>query len=306
MNSSRWNRVAAVLLTGALFATACGGDGGETTVAGPDGTTPPVDSSTPTPEPPPTPEPTPDPGEGDHEALAALDQARARWASAGITDYSYSIVEACECDEETSGPRRIVVQSGEVVATTWFGTPSSVEGFTVEQLFDQIETELYRPDTQNAVIYDPDTGYPLEASLDIVGQQVDGGRFFQMQGFIDYGDLRDGLAEARSTWAASGIDTYVLTYDQVCFCPELQVQVTVVDGEVVGTEFRSDVDFGDLPALTVDDMFAVIEDAIDTGAFAITVDYDPETGHPTGYFVDVEEMMADEEFGISDVTLDVG
>ena len=58
--------------------------------------------------------------------------------------------------------------------------------------------------------------------------------------------------------------------------------------------------------MTVDDMFDEIKRQIDTGAFSIEVDYDPETGHPTGYFFDIEEMMADEEFGISNVTIVTG
>ena len=117
---------------------------------------------------------------------------------------------------------------------------------------------------------------------------------------------RADLTDARARWAASGIDSYVVTYDQVCFCPQLEVQVTVVDGVVTDSELRSDVDFGDLPVLTVDDMFDEIARQIDAGAFSIDVDYDNETGHPTGYFFDIEEMMADEEFGITNVTVEPG
>ena len=302
MNPSPWQRIAAVLVAGGLIAAACGGDGGETTVAGPDGTTQPIE--TPTPGPTPTPTPTPEPSDNvDEVGLAELADARARWEAVGISEYAYSIVESCECDAETVGPRRVVVSEGVVTATTWFGSPSKYDGVTIEALFDQIEAGLQRGDVTNRVTYDEDTGAPIDVILDEEAVAADGGRAFNVQGFISYDALRIELDTARSTWGDSGITSYVVTYDQVCFCPQLQVEVTVVDGVVTDSEMRSDVDFGDLPVLTVDDMFDEIKRQIDTGAFSIEVDYDPETGHPTGYFFDIEEMMADEEFGISNVTI---
>lgn len=305
MNPSRWNRIAALLLAGALIAAACGGDGGETTVAGPDGTTQPIE--TPTPGPTPTPSPVREPsGNVDEAGLADLADARARWDEAGISEYSYSIVESCECDPETVGPRRVVVSDGVVTATTWFGSASKYEGVAVEVLFGQIEAGLQRGEVTNRVSYDAVTGVPIDVILDEEAVAADGGRAFNIQGFISYDALRIELDTARAAWEASGVTSYVVIYDQVCFCPQLQVQVTVVDGVVTDSEMRSDVDFGDLAVLTVDDMFDEIERQIDTGAFSIDVDYDPETGHPTGYFFDIEEMMADEEFGISNVIVDVG
>lgn len=307
MNSSRRIRIASVLLVGALAAAACGANGGETTVAGPDGTTQSIETPTPGPTPTPTPTPTPEPSQNvDEQGLADLAEARARWEAAGISEYSYSIVESCECDAETVGPRRVVVNDGVVTATTWFGSPSKYEGVTVEVLFDQIEAGLQRGEVTNRVTYDETTGAPIDVILDEEAVAADGGRAFNIQGFISYDELRADLTDARARWAASGIDSYVVTYDQVCFCPQLEVQVTVVDGVVTDSELRSDVDFGDLPVLTVDDMFDEIARQIDAGAFSIDVDYDNETGHPTGYFFDIEEMMADEEFGITNVTVEPG
>ncbi|MEM7285517.1 MAG: DUF6174 domain-containing protein [Actinomycetota bacterium] len=290
-------------IAGALLLSACGGDGGETTVAGPDGTTQPIE----TPTPGPTPTPTPPPGGNvDEQGLADLADARARWAAAGIGEYAYSIVESCECDPETVGPRRVTVSDGVVVSTTWFGSPSQYDGVAVEVLFDQIELGLQRGEVTNRVTYDDATGAPVDVLLDEEAVAADGGRAFNVQAFISYDSLRADLDAARDRWAAAGIDGYVVTYDQVCFCPQLQVEVTVVNGEVVASEVRSEVDLGDVPTLTVEAMFAEIEAQIDAGAFSVSADYDPVTGHPTGYFVDVEEMMADEEFGIAGVTVEQG
>ena len=103
--------------------------------------------------------------------------------------------------------------------------------------------------------------------------------------------------------AEAAIADYVLTYDIVCFCPQIQFEVTVAGGQVTITEVRADVDITD-DGQTVEAMFDEIERAIDEGAFNIAVTYDKVDGHPVDYFIDVEEMMADEEYGITVVSLE--
>ncbi len=83
----------------------------------------------------------------------------------------------------------------------------------------------------------------------------------------------------------------------------IQLEVNVAGGEIVSSAVRSEIDDSGIDPWTVDDLFDEIESAIDDGAFSVAAQFDAETGHPTGYFIDVEEMMADEEFGIGNVTL---
>ena len=47
--------------------------------------------------------------------------------------------------------------------------------------------------------------------------------------------------------------------------------------------------------MTVEEMFALIQNAIDEKADAITVTYDATLGYPKELWVDYSKMMADEE-----------
>ena len=49
------------------------------------------------------------------------------------------------------------------------------------------------------------------------------------------------------------------------------------------------------PALTVDQLFALIQDAIDRRAVRITIEYDASLGYPRSIAVDYDERIADEE-----------
>lgn len=50
---------------------------------------------------------------------------------------------------------------------------------------------------------------------------------------------------------------------------------------------------------TVEDMFALISDAIKNNAETITVEYDDELGYPTSVRIDQAAIMADEEISYS-------
>jgi uncharacterized protein DUF6174 len=112
-------------------------------------------------------------------------------------------------------------------------------------------------------------------------------------------DGAEGLDEARARWDATGIQDYDMTYREVCFCPETVVTVVVRDGEVTEASSESDPGMGQEPeGLTVEDLFDEVQGAIDDDAVEIRASYDTATGRPTSYWVDWDEMMADEEHGI--------
>ena len=101
-------------------------------------------------------------------------------------------------------------------------------------------------------------------------------------------------------WNASGINSYDYTYRRLCYClPEEDVVVSVVDGEVVkavyspsGTPLSGD----DLDRLlTIDDLFAVIQDSISNNVASIDVFYNANRGYPVKVYIDIDERLADEE-----------
>lgn len=112
------------------------------------------------------------------------------------------------------------------------------------------------------------------------------------------------LAAARARWADVGPTSYRLTMRELCFCPETVWTDTVVDGAVVSHEPESDDSFFDPGERTMDDLFDEVELFIVNGFATLELDFDEETGALVRYWVDVDEMMADEEHGVEVVAVE--
>lgn len=112
-------------------------------------------------------------------------------------------------------------------------------------------------------------------------------------------DGPETLDEARALWAAADLDTYSMTLTRTCFCPEDYrgpFQVTVEAGEVAEVRFQN----RDLPterAVSVDDLFDLLQTAYDEGAARVNATYHPTLGYPTSLYIDRSEQIADEEVG---------
>jgi hypothetical protein len=278
---------------------ACGG--GSTTIATGTDADPTAPPTTTTPPPTPvTPAPEPAPAGPDTDALVA---ARTLWDSAGVTEYAYTVTMVCECGDEAFGPRRVTVRDGEVVSTTYFGLPTDVTAHTADELFALIAASI-AAGAENEVSYDAATGFPTLVRLDVPGLATDGGLDLQTADFVNVGVVRAELETARAAWQSAAVASYAITYREICFCPEIVTEVEVVDGQVGDVVVTGDG--FDSPPLTVDDMFDAITNALDAGAFRVTATYNPELGYPTEFFIDVEQMMADEEFGVAVDSLVVG
>lgn len=284
------------LLTAVLLVAAACGSPGE--VAGTDGETAPTTTSAPV--------TTASPSttvETDPDEQAALDAARARWADAAPDDYRYVLRRSCECDTEWVAPHTVVVRDGEVVhqVSAHGGAPPDGAVERIADLFEHIQRAI-DAGTENHVVYDRATGAPIDVQLDLPGIAADGGVSLT----VDFDDQTDELAElaaARARWERSGIDDYRLQYQVRCFCPQAVVTVDVVDGDIDAVSVEppesAPVDDG----RTVEDLFDVVAGAYDTGAASVSVTYSQTTGHPVELFVDVSEMMADEEHGASVLSL---
>ncbi len=108
----------------------------------------------------------------------------------------------------------------------------------------------------------------------------------------------------RARWDVAALTHYYIQEGRICEClPEavrlatVEVQdgavVSVIDVETqepVSPEFRDGY-------LSVDQLFDVIQDAIDSGAHSIRVEYHVEYGYPFDLFIDYELAVADEEVG---------
>ena len=110
----------------------------------------------------------------------------------------------------------------------------------------------------------------------------------------------DDLAAARARWDAAGLDAYRLTLRRSCYCPSPDYtgpfEVTVRDGVIEGVRLDGEVVDAER-GLTVDALFALIEEAYDREAETVRLAFDPEVGYPTEVYIDYSSMMADEEIG---------
>jgi hypothetical protein len=118
------------------------------------------------------------------------------------------------------------------------------------------------------------------------------------------------LTTSEKLWKDQGLRNYDFTLERQCFCPEdwrgpvniqvrngATVSVIYVSSGVAVTEGKFD------NADTIDKLFTMLKNAYaGTGDFeqradTINVTYNAQMGYPTTFFIDVSQMMADEEQG---------
>ena len=114
-------------------------------------------------------------------ALADLADAEARWAALGVDSYTYNYIPRCECEENGSN-QAVTVVDGVVTEVTNDAGPSFFSGRTAEELFDSVRRTL-ESDARVEVEYNPETGFIVEAVLDVEAASVDGGEVFNTSEF---------------------------------------------------------------------------------------------------------------------------
>lgn len=126
----------------------------------------------------------------DSDDLTALQEAWNLWEFTAIADYRYTLTVHCLCSEEYSGPFQITVRDGQVVAATWNGNPikpGQGPAYTIEQVFELIQQTI-EDGVDVDVVYDPDSGHPVNVVLDVEAVAVDGGLAFSITNLSALGD----------------------------------------------------------------------------------------------------------------------
>jgi uncharacterized protein DUF6174 len=113
---------------------------------------------------------------------------------------------------------------------------------------------------------------------------------------------RSELNVARRRWAAQGPASYRYRFQFLCFCPgslAAPVEIQVRQGGVVAVldpaSGRPAPATPGRPTPTVEDLFAVVESALDRDVDWIDVQYDLVLGYPAVIRVDPSARTADEE-----------
>jgi hypothetical protein len=114
----------------------------------------------------------------------------------------------------------------------------------------------------------------------------------------------EDLESARGRWEAAGIDDYTIELEQICFCAFVgRARLTVRNDVVVRTESVQTGESLDpqvaewLP--TVDELFALVDEAIARGAARVDAVYSPSFGYPVSVSLDYRLEVADDEVAYS-------
>ncbi len=113
------------------------------------------------------------------EAQAQLDKHRLLWSSNRVDAYSFVLTPICFCPQHLLDPVRIRVVNGSVASVTYVesGKAPDHDGFgryvTIDDLFDTIQEAIDGNAFEITVTYDPEIGYPTEASIDYDARMAD-------------------------------------------------------------------------------------------------------------------------------------
>lgn len=119
-------------------------------------------------------------------------------------------------------------------------------------------------------------------------------------------DDADSLRVGMQRWAERAPSSYQIVLQRsYCEClPEwlIPVRVTVRDREVhsvINVETGDPVTTDLYHAMTVEQLFAVVADALDQNAHRVIVEYDQEWGYPRDIYIDYDREMVDDELSIT-------
>ena len=120
------------------------------------------------------------------------------------------------------------------------------------------------------------------------------------------------LEENKLKWRANGSENYRFNFQCSCFClrdDTREAVVEVAQGAIFVATYADDgaavdADLNDRYD-TVDELFALLEEAVVSGAVQIDAEFDPILGWPVSLYIDQDRRIADEEQWIaaSDVVL---
>lgn len=117
---------------------------------------------------------------------------------------------------------------------------------------------------------------------------------------------QQALNDALNKWTAADTGNYTFEYRRLCFCPQEfndPMMVNIVNDSVLSAISLAT----NLPVIddvrdtinSVEGMFDLLQEAIDTRANTITVNYNDELGYPESIYIDYDEAVADEELSFT-------
>ena len=272
---------------------------------------PPTHTPTPTPVPPthtPTPSPTPtEEPPSEPEALCITTEAYASeylMAVAGqdTLPVKYDAINGGGCDfTRAVHSVRVKLVSGEYSQTSDIRLPEPSYELLVP--FNDLAVPLIDADL-------PDGRYTRRVTA--LAYVADGEAEIDIPGFEDVYIVQDGdsqqahLFRNRGRWERAGLVNYDYTGAWVCFpCDASYIataEVRVRDGAITSVS-SAEPGIGVIPVperfIPIADLFDLLQDAIDQGAHSIDVNYDEQYAYPTGFSINYDDEVEDEERGFT-------
>jgi hypothetical protein len=125
-----------------------------------------------------------------------------------------------------------------------------------------------------------------------------------------YTQIQTDLDAATARWVSQSIVDYKFISKLSCFClPDYvkAVYLTVLNGRIDSGIFVEDQTKSDSDVLnshhSIDEQFNLLQNAIDEKAHEIRVEYDEKYGYPTEIYIDYVEIIADEEYAVTNTLL---
>lgn len=115
----------------------------------------------------------------------------------------------------------------------------------------------------------------------------------------------DDLRRHRGQWEGRQPTHYEFIVQRSCECVPPwtnPLRVTVRGGQVLSVanaQTEESVPMDSDLAKSIEDLFGLLEQALEHGAYQVTAAYDPDFGYPTSIYIDSDEQMVDEEIGYS-------
>lgn len=114
-----------------------------------------------------------------------------------------------------------------------------------------------------------------------------------------------GLESHRATWEAAGVSAYLYEYRRQCECGPQSLRparIEIQAGFVTRVTFLDNGETLENPPdeafPTIEDLFDLIDEAVQMNAASLVVTYDPTLAYPTLISVDYRRDIADDELTI--------
>jgi len=173
---------------------------------------------------------------------------------------------------------------------------------TIDGLFDTIQDAINRQVGDLRVKYNKDYGYPTTIYIDEDTNKADDENEIVIGYLTPYTSIQTTSTQQQQTWQQSpSSNEYTYEFRRQCFCSDnnMVYKIHVVNDIIVSIndDNVNDVQISSNDNLpTINGLFQMIDDAIQSKAYYMNVRYDNDKGYPTRIEINQNELRTDDEF----------